>query len=280
MRKPEILVHAAAPSHGPDDVRYRREAQGVFQFKAVKRHNVLPSSREDSRDVATSHRSREEGSQGSRESAVHESLISNDTVQTEQLTDAFKEWSSEVSQEPAVHDSLVSTDTVPKEHLTDAFKEWMSPVFAPDQSATNNPAPRQPLKSAITKWAARVFPHPSPQVLVHGTPARLNLTRNFNQSSSFLVERTPPDQCRPKTAPSGPSFIQDTPQLKRSFSGSFEAPPSVIPDSQAAMLFQNKYEEHALETSSSPSPTRPEAPISKRRKTIMEIEEITQPEDT
>ncbi|KAL8869138.1 MAG: hypothetical protein Q9174_004495 [Haloplaca sp. 1 TL-2023] len=272
----EILVHAAAPSHGPDDVRYRREAQGILLFEAVKRHDVLPLVREDKKDVASSQRSEIEGLEVSQESAVHESFISTDSVPQENLTDAFDEWTS-----PApVHDSLISKGTVPKHHVTDAFKEWLSPVFAPDQPVTNNPAPQQPLKSAITKWAARVVPHHSPRILVRGTPARLHLTRNFNQSSSFLVERTPPDQWRPRTAPSGPSFIQDTPQLKRSFSDSFEAPPSVIPDSQPAMSFKNGHEKLAPQGSSSPSPTRPQASTPKRRKTTIEIEELTQPEDT
>lgn len=43
----EILVHASAPSRGPDDARYRKEAQGLLGFEPVKRLDLLPEQWQD-----------------------------------------------------------------------------------------------------------------------------------------------------------------------------------------------------------------------------------------
>ncbi|MCJ1227901.1 hypothetical protein MMC12_004560 [Toensbergia leucococca] len=37
----EILIHPSAPSHGPDDVRYRKEVLGYLNFEVNVRHDVL-----------------------------------------------------------------------------------------------------------------------------------------------------------------------------------------------------------------------------------------------
>lgn len=91
---------------------------------------------------------------------------------------------------------------------------------------------------------------PVPATMVR-TPAALN--------HSIHVTRTPAN-VRPRTAPTDPSCIQDTPYLHRAQSDSWETPPSVIPDSQP--FLQPLKRPH---NSSSPSPTNRSASPSPKR---------------
>ncbi|KAL8719683.1 MAG: hypothetical protein Q9225_003338 [Loekoesia sp. 1 TL-2023] len=221
MSPPEILVHAAAPSHGSDDARYRREALGILGFEAVKRHNVLLRQSQHSLQIAEGGRS--------------QSRIAQDVGQA------------------LGQDSITSTDPIPRHHLTDAFTTWVTPIL----------------------------PRPSPQILVGRTPAPSFYERASAVSGNLQVKHTPADRYRPRAAPSGPSAIQETPHLRRSFSDSFETPPSVIPDSQPTLPSQH-HGKRPFEESSSPSPTHRQSPRAKRTKSDIEeeLEEWTQPEDT
>ncbi|KAL9591852.1 MAG: hypothetical protein Q9179_007302, partial [Wetmoreana sp. 5 TL-2023] len=251
MSLPEILVHVAAPSHRSDDARYRKEASGILHFEPVKRHVVLPRP----------------------QSACLEQC---------KARQASRDVTSQDTQQSLVHDSVTSNDPVPRHHLTNAFTTWTTSVLAQDSIASNDPAPRQHLTAAFKKWTTPILPRPSPNVLVGRTPAPFHTNRNLNRSSNLLVERTPADQYRPRTAPLGPSVIQETPNLRRSFSDSFETPPSVIPDSQPSESSQN-HDNNALELGSSPSPTHQEEPSAKRRKRHNGIEGLgngAPPDDT
>ncbi|KAL8660951.1 MAG: hypothetical protein Q9202_006075 [Teloschistes flavicans] len=143
--------------------------------------------------------------------------------------------------------------------------------------------PRQRLIDALTAWTTPTIPRPSPTVLVGRTPAPLKAHQSSNSPDNILVERTPANEYRPSTAPAGPSMIQETPRLRRSYSDSFETPLSVIPDSQLSMPFQH-HDNLALEMSSSPFPTHQDERSLKKRKVHEDIEEgmeeIISPDDT
>ncbi|KAL9597854.1 MAG: hypothetical protein Q9219_004875 [cf. Caloplaca sp. 3 TL-2023] len=221
MSGPEILVHAAAPSRGSDDARYRKEASGILSgFEIVKRHPVLSRLTEDQRKD------------------VQESWIDRDSNAHQALA----------------QDSIASVDPTPRHHLTNAFTTWLTPTLA----------------------------SPSPQLLVSRTPVPPPLPDELpSRTPNFQVKRTPADQPRPKTAPSGPFAIQETPHLPRSFSDSFETPPSFIEDSQPTLSTQN-HGKRPFEDHSSPSPTHYPPPGAKRKKrgAEEELEIWTQPEDT
>ncbi|KAL8731107.1 MAG: hypothetical protein Q9166_003635 [cf. Caloplaca sp. 2 TL-2023] len=204
MSQPEILVHAAAPSHGSDDVRYRKEASGVLSFEAVKKHDILPG-----------------GWGGNKTRTTSPGQISQNTQQS--LAQA--------------QDSITSNDPAPRHHVIDALSTWMTPTL----------------------------PHPSPRILIGKTPDPILLKQAPGLAGHILIEQTPANQQRPQTAPSGPSVIQATPPLRRSFSDAFETPPSEIPDSQPAPYFQQD-DDRTFEECSSPSPTRKEERFAKRWK--------------
>ncbi|KAI4088790.1 MAG: hypothetical protein LQ344_005843 [Seirophora lacunosa] len=217
MRSPEILVHAAAPSRGSDDTRYRKEALGILRFDCIKRHDILPTN----------------------------------------------------------------TDKT-------SAGEHVPPTLPQDSNTSTDPAPRLHLTNALTNWATPTLTRPSPKLLVGRTPAPPLRDRASLRAADVLIHRTPIDQQRPKTAPSGPSTIQETPNLPRVLSDSFETPPSIIPDSQPTPCSQQKNRKRPLEENSSPSPTR-HAASAKRSKFCVEEEgegegedpeEWTQPEDT
>ncbi|KAL8806617.1 MAG: hypothetical protein Q9182_001265 [Xanthomendoza sp. 2 TL-2023] len=208
MSEPEIFVHSAAPSHGSDDVRYRKEAHAIIRFEAVRKHHILP-------EPQPPHRS---GANGTRQ-------ISRQQTSQQSVAQA--------------QDSVISIDPAPRQHLTDALSTWITPPLS----------------------------RPSSRILVGQTPAPCLLTRASGLISHLLVEQTPTNQQRPSTAPAGPSIIQETPPLRRSFSNAFETPPSEIPDSQpASHKNHQQHDEATFEASSSPSPTRAEEPPAKRRK--------------
>ncbi|KAL9055223.1 MAG: hypothetical protein Q9206_003221, partial [Seirophora lacunosa] len=154
MRSPEILVHAAAPSRGSDDTRYRKEALGILRFDCIKRHDILPTN---------------------------------------------------------------TNKTCAGEHVP--------PTLPQDSNTSTDPAPRLHLTNALTNWATPTFTRPSPKLLVGRTPAPPLRDRASLRAADVLIHRTPVDQQRPKTAPSGPSIIQETPNLPRVLSDSFETPP-------------------------------------------------------
>ncbi|KAL8977569.1 MAG: hypothetical protein Q9205_006655, partial [Flavoplaca limonia] len=81
MSQPEILVHAAAPSHGPDDVRYRKEALGILGFEAFKSQKQSPLPRQQS-------------SQDTQQSLAQaqDSVTSADPAPRHQVSDAFSTW--------------------------------------------------------------------------------------------------------------------------------------------------------------------------------------------
>lgn len=224
MSPSEILVHAAAPSRGSDDARYRKEAWGILGFEAVKRHVIVPEQAQNKRTIVQA----AEASQNAPIQDVPHTLN---------------------------RDSITSTDPAPRHQLTGAFATWVTPTFT----------------------------RPFPQVLVGRTPAP-----SFHQEApavlvpgDVLIKRTPADQYRPRTAPSCPSAIQETPNLRRALSDSFETPPSVIPDSQPTPPSPQN-DKRRFEENSSPSPTHRPPPNAKRKKLDVadELEEWTQPEDT
>ncbi|KAL8849167.1 MAG: hypothetical protein Q9221_005844 [Calogaya cf. arnoldii] len=113
MSQPEILVHAAAPSHGPDDVRYRREAVAIIGFEAVKRHDILGGS------------------------ATASDTVASGPEQTSQYTQ------QSLAQ---AQDSVTSADPAPRHRLTDAFSTWMTPILprpSPQVLVGRTPAPLQ-----------------------------------------------------------------------------------------------------------------------------------------
>ncbi|KAL8836105.1 MAG: hypothetical protein Q9170_003053 [Blastenia crenularia] len=213
MSRPDILVHAAAPSHGSDDARYRKEALGTLGFEAVKRYRILHRDKDGEDDSNT------------------------------------------------IHDT--------------------QPVLNQDSITSTDPAPRQHLINALSTWATPVLSRPSPRLLVGRTPAPSFVENPPALLSNLEVKRTPADQQRPRTAPSGPLAIQETPHLRRSLSDSFETPPSIVPDSQptASLVTNGK---RPFEESSSPSPTHQQRPNAKKRilAAEAELEAWTQPEDT
>ncbi|KAL9036433.1 MAG: hypothetical protein Q9180_004307, partial [Flavoplaca navasiana] len=118
MSQPEILVHAAAPSHGPDDVRYRKEALGILGFEAFKRHDVLGGS-----------------------------VTACQTVQTSQEQSPLpRQQSSQSSQQSLAlaQDSVTSADPAPRHQVSDAFSTWMTPILpcpSPQVLVGRTPAP-------------------------------------------------------------------------------------------------------------------------------------------
>lgn len=84
---------------------------------------------------------------------------------------------------------------------------------------------------------------------ISATPAIMPWSRLSTRSPYILVEQTPGSP-RPRSAPTDPSFVQETPRSRRAQSDSWETPPSVIPDSQPSP----PYLKRPL-PSSSPSPT-------------------------
>ncbi|KAL8903618.1 MAG: hypothetical protein Q9171_007342 [Xanthocarpia ochracea] len=93
MSQPEILVHVAAPSHGSDDVRYRKEALAILGFEAVKRHDIL---RSNALADGTVQASRDLLSQGTQQllGQAQDSITSNDPSSRHQLTNAFSTWTT------------------------------------------------------------------------------------------------------------------------------------------------------------------------------------------
>ncbi|KAL8762310.1 MAG: hypothetical protein Q9184_001679 [Pyrenodesmia sp. 2 TL-2023] len=159
---------------------------------------------------------------------------------------------SQEGQHTLAQDSITSTDPAPRIHLTDAFTTWVTPVTA----------------------------RPTPTILIGRTPAPTYIGRTSTPASDVLVGRTPADQQRPRTVPSGPFSIQETPHLRPVVSHSFATPPSAIPNSQPSPSQQNGTP--TFEQSSSPSPTHRPSPTAKRKRPDAEqdLEEWTQPEDT
>ncbi|KAL8689757.1 MAG: hypothetical protein Q9218_004643, partial [Villophora microphyllina] len=247
MSPPEILVHVAAPSHGSDDARYRREALGILQFEPVKRYGLLQSGNGEGARLAN--------------------------------------WDRDypASKRSDIQDTINLSDPVLRQQFTDESTDRTTPAQDQDTITSNDPVPRQQLIDAFTIWTTPTFPRPSPSVLVGQTPAPFNLNQSsINRPGNLVVERTPASDYRPRTAPSGPSVIQETPHLQRSFSDSFEHPPSVIPNSQPSTIPQN-HDKHNLEFSSSPSPTHRDERRAKRRKfhnMDEEMDEVISPEDT
>ncbi|KAL8714388.1 MAG: hypothetical protein Q9220_001721 [cf. Caloplaca sp. 1 TL-2023] len=201
MSPPEILVHAAAPSHASDDKRYRKEASEILHFQVARRHHVWP--------------------------------VPPDTCHEDDIA-----RSSEQADQSPAPESITSDHPAPRDQLTELFTSWTTPAAARSSSKS----------------------------FVGQTPATLLLPSTSAVEGRLLVERTPADQQRPRTAPTGPSIIQETPHLRRSHSDSFETPPSVIPDSQPMPATQQHEKKHVLDQSSSPSPTRQDPPEPKRRK--------------
>lgn len=218
MSEPEILVHAAAPSRGSDDARYRKEAVAILQFEAVKRHSVFPRK-----------------------------------IQRDETERGIQDRIPQDAREDLNQDSVTSTDHAPLHHLPDSLTTWVTPILT----------------------------RPSPQLLIGRTPVPSFYQRSSARSENFQIKRTPADQYRPRTAPSAPVAIQETPRLRHTLSDSFETPPSVIPDSQPVLPLQDR-NKRPLEENSSPSPTHQQSPSAKRAKVneVEGLEEWTQPDDT
>ncbi|KAL8639293.1 MAG: hypothetical protein Q9228_003657, partial [Teloschistes exilis] len=250
MPPPEILVHIAAPSHGSDDARYRRETLGILAFEPGKRYDVV----------------RQQDGQ---------------TTDEEKLANRNKSYTG--SQESDVQDIITSDGPELRTHGIDGLTGWTTSAQLEDTVTSNDSVPRQELIDALLAWTTPTNPYPSPNVLVGRTLAPLKIHPSSNNPGILLVERTPANDYRPRTAPSAPSVIQETPRLRRSFSDSFGTSPSFISESQLSIAFQN-HGKHALEMSSSPSPNQQEERIIKRRRLEGDMdegmEEIIAPDDT
>ncbi|KAL9028169.1 MAG: hypothetical protein Q9196_003424 [Gyalolechia fulgens] len=144
-----------------------------------------------------------------------------------------------------------------------------------DSITSTDPAPRHRLSGAFTRWVA------PPQLLVGRTPAPSLDERTSTASGKLQIKRTPAHQYRPRTAPSGPWAIQETPRLHHSFPDSVDTPPSIIPDSQPLLSSEHR-SKRPFEENSSPSPTHRQSPSPKRTKPDVGagLEEWTQPDDT
>ncbi|KAL8700573.1 MAG: hypothetical protein Q9224_000909, partial [Gallowayella concinna] len=153
MSQPEILVHAAAPSHGSDDVRYRREARAIIQFEAVKRHDILPKPQQ------------QRGTGKNRARPISPQQTSQQSV-------------------PQAQDSIISNDPASRHHLTDALSTWVTPPLSrlsPRILVAQTPAP-----FLLTRTPALTG-----HVLVEQTPINLQRPRTAPSGPS-IIQETPP----------------------------------------------------------------------------------------
>ncbi|MCJ1263128.1 hypothetical protein MMC22_002998 [Lobaria immixta] len=89
------------------------------------------------------------------------------------------------------------------------------------------------------------FPH----LPISSTAAPKSWGKLSSKSPYVLVEHTPAN-LRPRSAPTDPCYVQETPHSRRAQSDSWETPPGVVPDSQPSLPLLKR-----PLPSSSPSPT-------------------------
>lgn len=158
MSQPEILVHAAAPSHGPDDVRYRKEALAIIGFEAFKRHDILGGN-----------------------------VTACGTVDRspKQLSEDRQQISQETQQSPAqAQDSVTSTDPAPRHQLTDAFSTWVTPILS-------RPSPQVLVGRTPAPLHLKRGPGLTGHVSIQQTPA--NYQRPITAPSEpSIIKETPP----------------------------------------------------------------------------------------
>lgn len=95
---------------------------------------------------------------------------------------------------------------------------------------------------------------------ISATQALKPWSKLSSKSPYIHVEHTPANP-RPRSAPTSPDYVQETPRSRRAQSDSWETPPSVIPDSQPSL----PYLKRPL-PSSSPSPTHQSSSRSPKRR--------------
>ncbi|KAL8778170.1 MAG: hypothetical protein Q9213_007531 [Squamulea squamosa] len=147
MSQPEILVHVAAPSHGPDDVRYRREALAILGFEAVERYNILGDN-----------------------------VIPTGTAQT------YGNQTSQATQQSQVQaqDSITSTDPAPRHQFTDTFSTWLTPIFSrssPQILVGQTPGPLHLKPASGLPGQVHVEETPSNQQRQRIEPSELSIIR-------------------------------------------------------------------------------------------------------
>ena len=192
MSQPEILVHAAAPSHGPDDVRYRKEALAITGFEACKRHDILGGTRQKQR------------------------------VQERQQTlqDAQQTWQDTQQSPVQAQDSVTSKDPAPGHQVTNAFSTWVTPILArpsPQVLVGRTPAPLHLKRaSGVTGHVPiqqtpinhqRPITAPSEPSIIKETPL---LRRSFSDAFDTPPSEIPDSQPTPKRPQHGERPFEET----------------------------------------------------------------------
>ena len=178
-------MHAAAPSHGPDDVRYRKEALGILGFEAFKRHDVLGGNVTACNVVQPSHK----------QSPLPRQQSSQDTQQS--LAQA--------------QDSVTSADPAPRHQVSDAFSTWMTPILpcpSPQILVGQTPAP----------LLLRRAPGLAGQVPIGQTPTNQQRPRTTPSETSIVQETPPARRSYSDAFETPPSEIPDsqpTPQQRQ-----------------------------------------------------------------
>ena len=168
-----------------------------------------------------------------------------------------------VRHEVLVHQSQTPTEFEPAfliaqgegGSFSDAELSPTTSNLSPQSSSRNSRVEQKitvPGKALVSTTGPGRTPEASRASFSHGTlsttPVLNPWTRLSSKSPFVHVEHTPAD-LRPRSAPTDPSCVQETPCFRRAQSDSWETPPSVIPDSQPSPLHLKR-----PLTSSSPSP--------------------------
>ncbi|KAI4124319.1 MAG: hypothetical protein LQ338_004860 [Usnochroma carphineum] len=193
MSGPEILVHAAAPSRGSDDARYRKEALGILDFACVKRHVILPEQTQDKQKIGQAAEETPTSTSHDAPPAVaQESVTSTDPAPRKHLTHAFVTWTTPTptltrptpkvlidrTPAPSFHDrTAISTSDIPiKPTPADQYRPRTAP---PDPSAIQETPNVRPALSDSFETPPSVIPDSQPT-----PPSQKNGKRPFDESSS------------------------------------------------------------------------------------------------
>ena len=196
----EILVHISGPSRGPDDTRYRKEAQGLLGFEAVSRHEIL--------------RLQEQGSE-SREDGAQQTIVQRMAVTSVQAPEGL-------------------LDAVPPENAKGSTRDAVN-ASSPDASCSVAPVSSTQDASKSGATFSRIATWPTPQMLIERTPAlpRRHTTptvispasgRSCHRRTRSDSWKTPPSvipDSQPTQSSINRSQILSSPCLRRPFAPSF-----------------------------------------------------------
>ncbi|KAL8899856.1 MAG: hypothetical protein Q9207_005983 [Kuettlingeria erythrocarpa] len=186
MPRPEILVHAGAPSRGSDDARYWKQAAGILGFECAEIHAVVPGSAHGS-----------------------------GTHQAELIT---------ASQQDPAQESVTSTDPAPRIHLTDAFTTWVTPPLnrpSPIVLIGRTPAPTFHGRTSTPAGDILVRRTPADHHRPRTAPSGLSSigeTPNLRRAPTYSWESSPSEIQDSQLAP--PSQQDVDPTFERSSSPS------------------------------------------------------------